>query len=147
MLERSRAVPEHRVGRVDHAIDRGADEPPGEEEAHRGDEAVGQILGDGFNGRRGDLPLVELGGGSAHKVVADRPPGRRKIAAAEVGGDGAGRADETSEGEQAREGERLEQKTAGSESRRERRHEHSRRSCKPGDGDRDDCAAGQKPRG
>jgi len=39
---------------------------------------------------------------------------RSYIAAAQVGRDGAGRAEEISEGEQAREGERLEQKTADS---------------------------------
>src|SRR6267142_169323 len=87
VLELPAAEPEHRVGGVDHAIDRRPYEPAGEEEAHRRHERVGQVLGDGLDGRRGDLTLVERGGRPAHEVVPDRPTRREQIAAGEVARD------------------------------------------------------------
>src|SRR6267142_2655102 len=82
VLELSAAEPEHRVGGVDHAIDRRPYEPAGEEEAHRRHERVGQVLGDGLDGRRGDLALVERGGRPAHEVVPDGPTRRGQAAPA-----------------------------------------------------------------
>jgi len=68
-----RAVPEHRVGRVDHAIDRGADESPGEEEAHR---AQGRRSGSRRRIQRSPRQPASRRARpwSAHEVVADRLP-------------------------------------------------------------------------
>ena len=79
-------------------------------------------------------------------MVADRPAGRREIAAVQVGGDGPRRADETPEREQACEGECLEKDAGDPESLGERRHRGAGSSGDRGDADRDRDATGQECR-
>jgi hypothetical protein len=59
--QRSLAVTDHRVRGVDDAIGHGAGQAEDEEEQGRGEDGVGEILGHGLHGGRGDLSGVEGG--------------------------------------------------------------------------------------
>jgi hypothetical protein len=93
------------------------------------------------------VPLVELRRGAAHQVISDRPAGRREIPPPELDRDFASGADEAADRQEARERERLEQKSGESEMAGERGHDHADDTREGGDAEGERRTAGQEPHG
>jgi hypothetical protein len=97
VLEPSLAVPEHRVGGVHRAVDRGAGKAEDHEEARGGQKRVGEVLGEGLDGGGRHLPRIECHGRPADEITSHGRPRSLEITAIERHGDAQARGDESPE--------------------------------------------------